>query len=167
MKTHVTPSPWNSHDSLVGHEIILLDCYVHFLKVGNRTKKNRLENIRTYHAKFGITSWNLFEFSVRVPDWCKRIFMVCQKVQNTNLAQLPYFSNEGSWSPGLNLSSQEYTASWFRSQIQTIQSKHRVHLFYHFWTSSQKCPRWTAHGVARNIPFGAMLEPWWTVYMFC
>lgn len=27
---------WNSHDSLVGHDVILLDCYLHLLKVWNK-----------------------------------------------------------------------------------------------------------------------------------
>ena len=104
----------------MGRDINLLGYYLRLLRLWSS-----IESIRVCWTKWSIISWNLFAVSVSVCDWCKRIFMVCQKVWNTTLVQLPDFLHEGK-SPELNSSSEEDTAHWFRSQTQAIQSQHPV-----------------------------------------
>lgn len=91
-------------------------------------------------------------------------FMVCQEVQNTDLVQLlPYILNEGNRSPESNLSSQEYTASWYRSQTE----KPSLYALSICFAMSALALGNALDELATSVLLRAAAELWWTFHVFC
>lgn len=153
MKTHITLSPvffkhCDIHASLVGHEVNLLGCCLHLFKVWNRIEKNRKYQFIIQR------SVPPHETCLQYPCVCMidvNVFLWCVRKFKTQIWFNYLFFEWGRVKNTIDLSSQECTASRFRSQTKTIQSQHLIHLFHPVHVMDRKCFRLNALGVAGNI----------------